>query len=157
MKIFILINLWGKKMKKEIIGILVCTLLIATAIPTLGIMQEGNQPAVEKSNLSPYIEITKPVEGDIYFLGNLLFHASFLARAWVIGPMTFEVNVNSSLPIECVNWYVDSTFKAQYTSSPYDWTCPAPSGFPGRHEVKAEVIDYQSNTADDTVKIIKFG
>ena len=43
----------------------------------------------------------------------------------------------------------------QYTSSPYDWTWSFFSGFPGFHEVKAEVIDHQSNTASDSVKVIK--
>lgn len=143
-------------MKKEIIGILICMLLIATAIPVLGTIKE-EAPHVEQSNLSLSIEITAPVEGDIYFMGNFLVNLPFLSRAWILGKITFTVNVVSELQIECVDWYVDGTQEAQFTSQPYDWTPPMPSGFPGKHEIRVEVIDFQSNKADDTVLIIKFG
>jgi hypothetical protein len=140
-------------MKTKIIGIFVIMLLIATTLPTVGTMIKYEQP--EEHQLSIYIEIVDPQAGWLYVGGNPIQQFAFLSRAFILGPITFQVNINSTLPIECVDWYVDGTQEEQYTSSPYDWYWGFVSGFPGMHNVEVEVIDHQSNSASDSVKVFK--
>jgi hypothetical protein len=136
----------------KILGIIVILLLITVTLPTLGTVI-NEQPTEQQLSIS--IEIIDPQVGLVYIGGVPRQGLPFLSRAFIIGPITFQVNINSTLPIECVDWYVDGTFEEQYTSSPYDWSWSFFSGFPGFHEVKAEVIDHQSNSASDSVKVIK--
>lgn len=141
-------------MNKKVVGIFVCTLLIATSMPALGDIKEDTKPS-EQSKLIISIDIMEPEAGWIYIMGNPVFHIASLSMAVILGPITFKVNLTHDLPIECVDWYVDGIQEEQFTGSQYYWNWPMISAFPGLHDVKVEVIDYQSNTDDDFVQVIK--
>lgn len=140
-------------MKKKIVGIFVCMLMIAAALPAVGSMDNYEQP--KESQLSLSIEIVEPKEGWLYIGGSPILNLPFLSRAFIFGQIIFKVGINSTELIECVDWYVDGTQEEQYTSPPYDWSWGFFSGFPLVHKVMVEVIDYNGNRASDSVMVFK--
>ncbi|UCF13072.1 MAG: hypothetical protein JSW06_02145 [Thermoplasmatales archaeon] len=140
-------------MKKKIVGIFVCMLMIAAALPAVGTTDNYEKPT--ESQLSIFIEIIEPKEGWVYIGGTPRWNLPFLSRAFILGQITFKVDINSTELIECVDWYVDGIQEEQYTSPPYDWSWGFFSGFPLVHKVVVEVIDHIGGRSTDSVMVFK--
>lgn len=141
-------------MKKKIVGIFVCMLLITTALPVVGIMIKNEQSI--KSQSSPSVEIIKPKRSGIYFAGIPIMQMPRGGRpALVIGKISFQIKISPIEEINRVTWYVDNNPVETRYALPYNWSWGMISDYPFLHNVSVTVLDLAGKTDSDYVNVFK--
>ena len=136
-------------MKKKIIGILVCMLLMLTS---LSIVSAKPTTENEITSFNSEISIVKP-NGIIIFnfqIAPLPSQGQF--RSIVIGKVDVEVEVGSS--VNKVEFYVDNELKETDTQAPYGWTWDERTTFPPIHRLKVVGYDGDTEVGNDEIRLL---
>ena len=99
----------------------------------------------------PSVTITKPING-IYFKDRKILP---FTKIFIIGKITILVEANQEpFGIDRVEFFIDDTFKATDTTSPYSWIWETPAFF--THTIKIIAYDMAGNSASNEISIKKF-
>jgi hypothetical protein len=150
-------------MKKKIVGIFVCLLMISTAAGAIGqgkIPQKMTIPrfssyAAEKDSpagLDPFtVEIMKPVKGYLYLKDEQ--KASLKLFTLIIGSITIEANVTGG-QAQRVEFYIDDTLRYTDYGAPYLWVWKELVLF--RHTIKVVAYDYNGSSDEQSLPVRVF-
>jgi len=127
-------------MKKKIMGILVCTLLMLTSLTFVSALSATEH---ETTSFDSEVSIVKP-NGYVYIFNIQIVPLPSMMpfRAIVIGMVDVEVEVEDG-SVDKVEFYVDDDLKDTVTEAPYEWTWNERLTPPPIHSLK--VVGY----ADD--------
>ena len=80
-------------------------------------------------NLPPEVGIVSPLQGKIYFRGNLFFQFLYknqlLRDTWLIGKSSIEIYAKDDTAITKVEIYIDNDLVTTFLSTPYTYTIPS--------------------------------
>lgn len=103
--------------------------------------------AVHTNHNSISVEITKPKQGYLYINDREIIPLFFATI--VLGPITIEVTVESTNPVEKVEFYVDDELKYPDYVSQYSWEWDETSS--SRYTIKAVAYDDSDSSYDELV------
>ena len=130
-------------MRKGMVGIFVCCMLLATVLPAL-----STADVHENALPSTSISISTPQPGNLYVMGAQLFRLPFNWTV-ILGPITIRADV-TGINGFVVNFYIVGELKSSDNSPPFEY--PWWDIAFGRHIIKAELEGYGLN---DTVQVFK--
>jgi leucyl aminopeptidase len=136
-------------MKKKIIGILVCIILM---LSSLGFVNA--KPATEKdiTSFDSEISIVKPNGIIIFNIQIISLPPQGQFGGIVIGKVDVEVDVGSS--VNKVEFYVDNELKETDTIAPYSWTWDESMTFPPMHQLKVVGYDGDTEVGNDEIRVL---
>jgi hypothetical protein len=137
-------------MRKKVIGILVCMLMILTSI---SIISAKNVTKKEITPLDSEITISKP-NGNVYIfnlpIAPLPGQGRF--RSIIVGLVDVEANVGSS--VDKVEFYVDNELKETDTETPFGWIWNENMMFPPIHTLKVVGYDGDIEVGSDEIGVL---
>jgi hypothetical protein len=138
-------------MKKKIIGIFVCMLMVLTS---LGVASALSTTENNISSLDAEIAILKPYAGVYIFNMKVApLPAQGRFRAIVIGMVDVEVDVINPA-IDTVEFYVDGQLKETITQEPYTWTWNEPMVVPPIHTLKVVGYDGETEIGNEEISVL---
>ena len=138
-------------MKKKIIGIFVCMLMVLTS---LGVASALSTTENNISSLDAEIAILKPYAGVYIFNMKVApLPAQGRFRAIVIGMVDVEVDVINPA-IDTVEFYVDGQLKETITQEPYTWTWNERMVVPPIHTLKVVGYDGETEIGNEEISVL---
>lgn len=101
-------------------------------------------------DIPPSIDILNP-ENAFYINNKNIFD---LAKPIIIGDIDIILDASDNYEIDYVVLYIDNQEKIRFTDSPYEYTWD--ENMFGEATIKVVCFDKSKNTAEDTIKVLKF-
>jgi hypothetical protein len=141
-------NIWEvKKMNRKLSGIIVCSLLIAMAIPFTAVADTPEVTTVVMD--PPSISIETPQMGNVYVMGAQMFSLPFDITL-IIGPITVRAAVTGLNGFE-VDFYIDGEHKFHDSGYPFEYPWWDLSF--GKHTITVELTGYGLSDSIEVFKI----
>jgi len=136
-------------MKKKIMGILVCTLLMLTSLTFVSALSATEH---ETTSFDSGVSIVKP-NGYVYIFNIQIVPLPSMMpfRAIVIGMVDVEVEVDS---VNKVEFYVDNELKETDTEAPYEWIWNERLTPPPIHSLKIIGYDGDAEIGRDEIRVL---
>ncbi len=138
-------------MKKKIIGMLVCMLLILTSLSFVSAISITEH---KTTSFNSEVSIVKP-NGYVYIFNIRIAPLPGQGRfnAIVIGAVNVEVDVGNT-SVDKVEFYVDNELKANDTEAPYEWKWNERMIVPPIHSLK--VVGYYDDVeiGSDEIRLL---
>ncbi len=138
-------------MKKKIIGMLVCILLIMTSLSFVSAISITEH---ETTSFDSEVSIVKP-NGYVYIFNIQIAPLPGQGRfnAIVIGAVNVEVDVGN-ISVDKVEFYVDDELKKNDTEAPYEWKWNERMIVPPIHSLKVVGYDNDVEVGSDEIRLL---
>jgi hypothetical protein len=137
-------------MRRKVIGILVCTILMLTSISFVSAKSADEN---EITSFDSEISIVKP-NGYVYIFNLPIapLPAQGQFRSIIVFGVDVEVDVGSS--VNKVEFYVDNELKETDTEAPFEWTWNERMTFPPIHSLKVVGYDGDTEVGSDEIRVL---
>jgi hypothetical protein len=141
----------GNYMKKKIIGMFVCMLLILTSF---SFVSATSIPENEINSLDSEISIVKP-KAHVYIFNIQIAPLPAQGRfnAIVIGMVNVQVDVGNT-SVDKVEFYVDGELKENDTEAPFEWMWDERMVVPPIHSLKIVGYDNDVEVGSDEIRLL---
>lgn len=110
---------------------------------------------VAEGNLPPEIGITSPKSGRIHLFGKVIWTTPRL-KTILLGRTLITANASDDSHVAKVEFYIDDTQVANFTTGPYEWMWKTPSLFNSKHTIKAIAYDDQGLSTSTMMNVSAF-
>ena len=111
--------------------------------------KDSNVGTITADNTAPELTIIKPLDC-LYFLNKKLIP---LAKPFIIGPITIEINAQDSSGIEKAEFYIDNELEETDTKEPFSWYIN--KNLKGEYKLDVRIFDYAGNK-NTMSKMVRF-
>jgi len=138
-------------MKKKIMGILVCMLLMMSSLTFVSTISAAEH---ETTSFNSEVSIVKP-NGHVYIFNIQIAPLPSMGvfRAIVVGMVNVEVDVGNN-SVDKVEFYVDNEHKENDTEAPYEWMWDERMTFPPIHNLKVVGYDGDEEIGSDEIRLL---
>jgi len=134
-------------MKKKVIGIFVCCILLTITVP-FTVLANNEEEYILTGYPPTTITIHRPEEGNLYVMGAQMIRLPFNLTV-ILGPITIEAYVTGINGFQ-VEFYIDEALKITDSSPPFEYPWWDLSF--GIHTIEVKLVGYELS---DTLQVFK--